>query len=129
MNAITDAVKTGVATPESIQDEAVRLVDRLRQSLHQAAREGKLNDEVADGIAYSFVGANSGLHPAHALTAFARAIEEETRQRCTAPVQDCGNPMGQNNVPSCAENTLRRHEDIAAAALARSLVSGPWPLF
>lgn len=129
MTVTTETADAPVGTTETTEDTPVRVVERLRESLHRAAREGKLNDEVADGIAYSFVAANSALDPARALIMFARAIEAEAEQRRTAPTQNCGNPMGQTNVPSCAELVLTKHEAIAAAKLADDLVTGPWPLF
>ena len=132
MTVTTDDTGVSVAPTnitETAHDKAVKLVEQLRENLHRAARQGKLNIEVAHGIAYSFIDANAALAPAGALIMFASAIEAETLKRRTDPGQDCGNPMGQTNVPSCAELVLTEHENIVAATLAESLVSGPWPLF
>lgn len=129
MTITTQAAGAALDTSESTQDKSVALVERLRERLHKAARTDKLTDEHADGILFGLIGPNVALDPARALILFARAIEDEARARRTAPGQDCGNPMGQTNVPSCAENVLTRHEAIAAAKLAQELVTGPWPLF
>lgn len=129
MNVTTGTAGLPATAPEAIEDTPARVVDRLRQSLHRAAREGKLNAEVGEGICYSFIGANVALDSARDLIRDARDIEAAAAERRANPVQDCGNPMGQTNVPSCAERVLTAREDRAAAALAEALVSGPWPLF
>jgi hypothetical protein len=125
----TDTTVVPLAPPQDVHEQAKTLVEELRKRLHQAAYEGLLNDEFANGIATGLVSANVVLDPTRALILFARAIEDEAAERRTNPRQDWDNPMGQNNVPSSAEVVLRKHEDIAAAKLAEALVSGPWPLF
>jgi hypothetical protein len=124
----TDTTVVAAPTPD-LRERASDLVESLRERLHQAARDGLLTDEFANGIATGLVSANVVLDPTRALILFARAIEDEAADRCANPRQDWDNPMGQNNVPSSAEVVLRKHEDIAAAKLAEALVSGPWPLF
>lgn len=132
MTVTTDTTGVSVTAPETVEtakDKAVKVVQILRERLHESARAGRLTDEYANGIATGLVSANVVLDPVRALILFARAIEDEAARRRTDPVQDCGNPMGQTNTPSCAELVLRKHEDIAAARLADDLVIGPWPLF
>jgi len=132
MTVTTDTTDTPVvdlAPPKDVHERAAALVAELRERLHQAAIEGALTDEFANGIATGLVSANVVLDPTRALILFARAIEDEARERRANPRQDWDNPMGQNNVPSSAEVVLRKHEAIAAAKLAELLVSGPWPLF
>jgi len=126
---VTTETEVRPDAPPTIQDQAVDLVERLRERLHQAARDGRLTDEFANGIATGLVSANAVLDPVRALIWFARAIEDEAHQRRTNPQQDWDNPMGQTNVPSSAEVVLTRHEDIAATKAAEALVAGPWPLF
>lgn len=125
----TDATVRPVAPLQDVHEHATALVEKLRERLHQAAHDGLLTDEFANGIATGLVSANVVLDPTRALILFARAIEDEAADRRANPRQDWDNPMGQNNVSSSAEIVLRKHEDIAAAKLAEALVSGPWPLF
>lgn len=132
MTVTTDDTGVPVASPpstETAHDQAVKAVDELRASLHRAAREGKLNTEVADGIAFSFIAANAALDDTRVLIAFATFIEDAAKERRADPRQDWDNPMGQSNVPSSDEVVLLKREDIVAARIAESLVSGPWPLF
>lgn len=118
-----------VALVEDTRAKAAALVAELRDRLHQAARDHRLTNEFANGIASGLVSANVVLDPTRNLIMFARAIEAEAETRRTNPVQDWHNPMAQNNMPSSAEVILTKHEDVAAAQLADDLVNGPWPLF
>lgn len=129
MTVTTDTPTQAAVAPHGAQEKAAALVAELRERLHAAARSGKLTDDHAHGILFGLVAANAVLDPARALVLFARAIEHEAHQRRTDPGQDCGNPMGQPNVPSCAELVLAKHEDIAAERLVHDLQHGPWPLY
>ena len=127
---MTTTTDVAVSEPATLTREAtaVQLVTELRERLHQGARDGRLTDEFANGIASGLVSANVVLDPTRHLIMFAREIEAAAAKRRTNPQQDWDNPMGQHDVPSSAEVTLTKCEDKYAARLADDLVSGPWPV-